>query len=290
VAAPDAEVDVDAALVRELLAQQHPDLAGLSIVEVASGWDNVVFRLGDELAVRLPRRDMGAVLAISEQRWLATLAPRLPIPVPAPIRVGQPGAGYPWTWSIVPWFHGEEAAIVDPSDWTATATQLGAFLAALHHPAPPDAPVNPLRGVPLAERAARLFEGLELLGGVVDRTAVEDLWSTLVATKPWAKPGVWIHGDLHPRNLVIADGRLAAVVDFGDMTSGDPATDLSVAWFWLPASVRPAFRQAAGGVDDDTWRRAKGWALALAIAHLGGDERVIPLGRRALDAVLADDA
>jgi len=290
VAAPEAEVEVDVALVRSLLAEQHPDLADLPIVETASGWDNVVFRLGNELAVRLPRRAMGALLAVNEQRWLPELAPKLPLPVPAPVRLGGPGSGYPWSWSVVPWFRGEEAARADPADWDDAAQELGRFLAALNQPAPSDAPISPYRGVPLVHRSARLDEGLDALGDQVDRRQVEALWATLVAAAPPTGPPVWVHGDLHPRNLVIADGRLAAVVDFGDITKGDRATDLSVAWFWLPASARPAFRRAVGGVDDDTWRRAKGWALALAIAHLGGDERVIPLGRAALDAVLADQA
>jgi len=288
-AEPDAEVDLTVGLVRDLLREQHPDLATLPIVEVASGWDNIVFRLGEDLAIRLPQRAMGALLAVNEQRWLAELAPGLPLPVPAPVRVGAPGMGYPWLWSVVPWFPGEEAAVADPTDWGDTAERLGAFLAALHCPAPSDAPVNPYRGVPLADRAARLAEGLDGLGDQVDRSQIEAQWAALVATPAWTGPPLWLHGDLHPRNLVVHRGRLAAVVDFGDMTAGDPATDLSVAWFWLPASVRSAFREAYGGADEDTWQRGKGWALALAVAHLGGDERVIPLGRRALDAVLAED-
>ncbi len=287
--APEAEVELSVELVRSLLAEQHPDLAHLPLTEVASGWDNVVFRLGDDLAVRVPRRAMGAVLAVGEQRWLGALAPRLPLPVPAPVRVGGPGAGYPWTWSVIPWFHGEEAARADPSDWEDTAVRLGAFLAALHQPSPPDAPFSACRGVPLSDRAERLVEGLDQLGDQVDRGRIEARWDRLVATPPWSGPPVWIHGDLHPRNIVVEGGRLAAVVDFGDMTGGDPAVDLSVAWFWLPPAVRPAFRDAVGGIDDDTWQRAKGWALALSVAHLCGDERVIPLGRHALDAVLADD-
>ena len=287
-AAPEAEVELGADLVRALLLEQHPDLAHLPIVPVASGWDNVVFRLGDHLAVRLPRRAMGAALAVHEQRWLPELAPGLPLPVPAPVRVGAPGRVYRWPWSVVPWFHGEEAARADPLDWMDTAERLASFLVALHRPAPPDAPVNPLRGRPLGERTSRLVAGLDELGDLVDRRRVEALWADLVATEAWDGPPLWLHGDLHPRNLIVDRGRLAAVVDFGDLTAGDPATDLSVAWFWLPAPAREVFRDVLGDVDDSTWRRAKGWALALAVAHLGGDEHVIPLGRHALEAVLAD--
>lgn len=289
VARPEAEVDVSAELVRALLAEQHPDLANLAIVEVASGWDNTVFRLGEELAVRLPRRAMGAVLAANEHQWLATLAGDLPLPVPAPVRVGKPALGYPWPWSVVPWFHGVEAAVADPADWVDAAERIGAFLAALHRPAPADAPPNPYRGVPLRDRSSLLFDGLDALGDHVDRPRIERAWTVLASTPGWGRPPVWLHGDLHPRNIVIHEGSLEAVIDFGDMTAGDPAVDLSVAWFWLPAAVRPAFRRAYGSADDDTWWRAKGWALALAIAHLGGDERVIPLGRHALEQVLTDE-
>ena len=287
-AAPDADLELDAELVHRLLLEQHPDLAHLPIAEVASGWDNVVFRLGSDLAVRMPRREVGAWLITSEQRWLAELAPTLPLPVPAPVRVGGPGLGYPWPWSIVPWFQGEEATCGEPRDWDQTARRLAAFLVALHRPAPADAPMSPYRGVPLAVRAPILTDGLNQLGGSVDRARIDAVWERLVATPAWPGPPVWIHGDLHPRNLVLDRGELAAVIDFGDMTAGDPAVDLSVAWFWLPAAVRPTFCEALGGVDDDTWARAKGWALALSIGHLCGDERVIQLGRRALAAVLDD--
>lgn len=287
-AAPDAEIEVSVALVRSLLASQRPDLADLEIREVASGWDNVVFRVGADLATRLPRRAVAVVLAANEQRWLAELSHHLPLPVPAPVFVGEPGPGYPWPWAIVPWFRGDEAARAEPTDWTDTAERFAAFLVALHQPAPGDAPPNPYRGVPLAGRAARFVEGLDEAGDAVDRAQIEERWAPLVATPEWPGPKVWLHGDLHPRNIIVHEGRLAAVVDFGDMTAGDPAVDLSVAWFWLPASVRDAFRSAYGGVDEDTWRRAKGWALALAIAHLGGDDRVIPLGQHALAAVLDD--
>jgi len=288
VAAPEAEIELSTEIVRSLLEAQHPDLARLPIVEAASGWDNVVYRVGEDLAARMPRRAMGALLAVHEQRWLAALAPGLPLPVQAPVRIGVPGVGYPWPWSIVPWFHGEEAAHAEPDDWPDTAERLAAFLTALHRPAPADAPVNPYRAVPLPDRAELLRAGLEQLGTAVDRPRIEVIWAALAATLPWSRPPVWVHGDLHQRNIVLRQGRLAAIVDFGDMTAGDPAVDLSVAWFWLPTTVRALFRSAYGGVDDDTWRRAKGWALALSIAHLCGDDRVIPLGRRALAAVLED--
>lgn len=288
---PAAEVELDATLVRDLLTEQHPDLAHLDLVEVAEGWDNVLFRLGDELALRLPRRAMGAALVAHEQRWLGVLAPRLPLPIPVPLRVGRPGLGYPWSWSITRWFPGRPAAVTPPGDLAEAAATLGRFLAALHVPAPPDAPANPYRGVPLAERSAVTLERIARLAGHLDAAATEAAWRSALTVPPWSGPPLWLHGDLHPANLVVDGGRLTAVVDFGDITAGDPATDLSVAWMLLPPAHRSAFRRAAGPVDDDTWARARGAALAHALACLASsadNPLMESVGRRTLDAVLAD--
>jgi aminoglycoside phosphotransferase (APT) family kinase protein len=149
---PAAEVSVSPALVRRLLEAQQPDLAHLPVRLMAYGWDNFMYRLGDELAVRLPRRAAAAGLIVHEQRWLPVVAPRLPLPVPAPVRAGRPALGYPWPWSIVPLLPGQLAAREPPADPARAAASLGRFLGALHVPAPPDAPANPLRGIPLAPR------------------------------------------------------------------------------------------------------------------------------------------
>ncbi|MGH9276026.1 MAG: aminoglycoside phosphotransferase family protein [Acidimicrobiales bacterium] len=291
-AAPDADVEIDASLVKALLEDQHPDLAGRPLVEVAPGWDNVIYRLGDDLTVRLPRRAMSAELVLHEQRWLPELAAGLPLPIPAPLRRGVAGRGYPWAWSIGPWFPGKPIEHRPPRDWREVATRLGEFLAALHKLAPPGAPANPYRGTPLRDRTARLEVGLEALGTTIERDLVLERWAAIVEAPAWSGPPLWLHGDLHSLNLLVNHGRLSAVIDFGDMTAGDPATDISAAWIVLPASVRHAFRAAAGGqspVDDDTWRRAQGWALALGIAYMAGDDRIAGIGRRAVDAVLGDD-
>lgn len=290
---PGAEVEIGEALVRSLLREQHPDLAELALVEIASGWDNVILRLGDDLTVRMPRRQAAAALVIHEQRWLPGLAARLPLPVPAPVRVGRPGAGYRWSWSINRWFPGDNALRTPPADPFQTAESLGAFLAALQTPAPPDAPPNPFRGVPLAARAAAVEERTGRLDGLIDGAATRACWAALVATPPWSGPPVWLHGDLHPGNLLVVGGRLSAVIDFGDITSGDPATDLAVAWMAFPPEARDEFRRARGGVDDDTWARSRGWALALSLAYLANSADMpafAALGRRTLAAVLADSA
>ncbi len=289
---PAAEIATDPALVRALLVEQHTDLADRTVVRLASGWDNDIYRLGDDLTVRLPRRGLAAVLTLNEQRWLPELAP-LPLPIPVPVRVGVPSEvlGYPWPWTVGPWLPGRPLEETAPSDLTAAAVGLGEFLAALHQPASADAPANPYRGVPLPDRAERFAQGVDDLGGTVDGPALHRLFDELVATPAWPGPPVWLHGDVHPLNLLVHEGRLAGVIDFGDLTAGDPASDLAGAWTFLPAPARDAFRAAAGArqpVDDHTWARARGWALALGVAMANGDDRVADFGRRALHAALHD--
>jgi aminoglycoside phosphotransferase (APT) family kinase protein len=265
---PAADVVVDAPLVQALLQEQHPGLAHLPPVKVAEGWDNVLFRLGNELAVRLPRRAASAKLIEHEQRWLPHLSSRLPVPVPVPLRVGVPGQMFGWAWSVVRWLPGQSLLHAGSMDPVATVTMLARFLRTLHQPAPADAPRNPWRGVPLDARTAALHEHLQQLDGVVDRAAVLDLWDRALSAPPWPGPPLWLHGDLHPGNLLIDDGRLAGVIDFGDLTSGDPATDLAIRWM-LPRSMRERFDARATGDDPEASRmRARGWALALGLAYL----------------------
>lgn len=269
---PSAEIDVDADLVRRLLADQHPDLADARVELVASGWDNVTFRLGDDLAVRLPRRSAAAELVEREQRWLPVLAPGLPLPVPVPVRVGRPTAYYPWSWSVVPWFDGRPAGTDPELDGELAARDLGAFLAALHRPAPAAAPTNPVRGIPLARRDDATKDRLARLPGDVDASALARRWEHCLAAPAWDGPPLWLHGDLHAHNVLSRQGRIVAVIDFGDITAGDPATDLAVAWSLLGPDDRPAFREAASTperpVDDAMWTRAEGWALSVGIALL----------------------
>ncbi|MBL1065240.1 aminoglycoside phosphotransferase family protein [Streptomyces sp. 7-21] len=287
---PAAEVSVSAGVVRELLAAQHPDLASAPVEVMTNGWDNLVCRLGEELLVRLPRRALAARLVRNEQQWLPILAPRLPLPVPAPVRTGKPGSGYPWAWSVVPYFPGETAAHRAPGDARAAAETLGAFLAALHRPAPPDAPVNEYRGVPLARRADRVAGQLAQLDGRPEREAAARVWREAVAAPGWDGPPLWLHGDLHPANILVSQDRISAVIDFGDLTSGDPASDLCVAWMLFPPRERAVFRQAYGGADDATWARARGWALALALVLMtrsADNPLMAGIGERTFAAVLA---
>lgn len=270
-------------LVRALLAEQHPDLADLPVSPLAAGWDNAVFRVGPELTARLPRRVEGVALIAHEQRWLPELAPRLPLPIPAPIRTGVPGCGYPWPWSVCPWFPGEPASTHPPADGDRAARDLGGFLAALHLPAPADAPANPYRGVPLAARDDRFRAAVEHLAGRPERLAppvrtwAVARWDELRQAPPWTGPAVWLHGDLHPHNLLVHEGRIRAVIDFGDLTAGDPATDLAVAWMLFAEPHRARLREVGHGADDATWARAEAWAVALAVAYLEGSPDGSPM-------------
>ena len=262
-----ATVDVDVALVRELLREQHPDLAGRRLARVDAGWDNAVFRLGDDLVVRVPRREPAALLILHEQRWLPELAPRLPLPVPEPVRVGRPGATHPWAWSVVRWLPGSSALTTPPDDPIAAARTLGAFLRALHEPAPPDAPPNPYRGIPLGDRDDLTRGWIDEVADRIDAARARACWEAHVALPRWDGPPLWLHGDLHPHNVIVRDGRVSAVIDFGDLCSGDPATDLGVAWMLFDADGRAALR-AAVRVDDATWERGRAWAISLAVAVL----------------------
>lgn len=258
---PAAEVAIDADRVRALLREQHPDLAPLRLEAVDSGWDNAIFRLGGTMAVRLPRRALAAQLIVHEQDWLPALAPRLPLPVPAPLRKGAPGAGYPWRWSIVPWIEGIAADLAPPA--AAQAPVLGHFLARLHVPAPPEAPRSALRGVPLAQRADAAAERMARLERKTSAITAEvrTLWDAALAAPMDVEP-TWIHGDLHARNVLVADGAIRGIVDWGDMAAGDRATDLAALWMLFESPRdREAARSAWGSVSEPTWARSKGWAI-----------------------------
>lgn len=282
---PKIEVDVPADLARALLADQHPDLADQLLHGRTFGWDNLTWRLGDDLALRFPVRELSSTLLDREQRWLPVLGPHLPVPVPVPVRRGRPALGFPWTWSVVAWVHGEQVAATPVPSRTAWAGELATALAALHVPAPPDAPVNPYRGVPLAERydvvAARLTPD------VPHADALRAALDAGLAASPWHRPPVWVHGDPHPGNLVSRDGHLAGLLDFGDLCSGDPASDLATAWLTFDAAGRDAFvarTQAAHGWDDATWTRARAWAASyvpVLLAHPDEYPVLAAVGRHA---------
>ena len=268
---PAVDVEITPELVVALLRGQHPDLADLTVRELANGWDNVLYRLGDDYTVRLPRRVEAAKLVRNEIRWLPELAPRLPLAIPAPARVGEPTSDYPYAWSVLPWFEGEAIGTSTLQEPVREAERLGGFLAALHQPAPSDAPRNPYRGIPLADRDQPTRDRLASLDRS-DGDLILAVWEDALAAAQWPGPPLWVHGDLHALNIVQREGALAAVLDFGDICSGDPATDLMIAWYLFGRVEREVVRTSADSsvrpVDDDMWRRGRGWAVSHALALL----------------------
>lgn len=280
-AKPAAEMVIDEELVRGLLADQvdaiMPGTSALPLALVAAGWDSEVWRIGDGLAARLPRRALAAPLIDHEHRALPRLAPRLEaagVRVPAPLVRGVPTTDFPWSWSVVPWIAGTRGLDVPRAVRTGWAGTLADALAALHAPAPDDHPVNPVRGVPLAARATAFGERLSQVAdaGALDGTTIARLaeqWAAGLDAATWDRAPVWIHGDLHPGNLLADAGTLVGIIDFGDVTAGDPAYDLAVAWLAFDDTGRAAFARATDGrYDGDTWIRARAWAAAVAVLLL----------------------
>lgn len=292
--------EIDDHLVRALVREQHPDLAGLDVREVVGGWDNQLWRLGEELAVRMPRTERAPSLLHKEHRWLPALAPRLPLPVPTPVRIGEPSARFPRPWTIATWVPGEPADR-SPISHGHAADTLANFLTALHVEAPADAPVSADRGVPLSRLTNGFEKGLAEVAsgsGTADLRKIRDIWDDALAAPDWQGPPLWLHGDLHPANVVVSDGTLSGVVDFGDMCSGDPAVDLAAAWVLLPAGAAARFFDAYAHTDEATIRRARalaaGRCLALILIGRAGDRGLPggkpnwgPAGWAALDRVLA---
>jgi aminoglycoside phosphotransferase (APT) family kinase protein len=291
-----AETDIDETLILRLLENQAPHLAGLRAVKVRDGWDNAVWRLGDVLAIRITRRAVAVDLHRHEQRWLPVLAPGLPLPVPAPVIVGLPSTQFPWPWSVVPWFEGDVAALMSPHPREARA--LGAFLAALHVPAPDEVAPNPARGGPLASRQAAVTTWAEqaLRSGneALIAEAVGLFNAGLLAAT--ATERVWIHGDLHPRNVLVDQGRLCAVLDWGDVTAGDAAADLAALWWLFDLDAHDDFWSGYRPVSPAMWHRARAWAAAFGLSFLSfalpddpttPDTQARDLGRRQLRRVVA---
>jgi aminoglycoside phosphotransferase (APT) family kinase protein len=285
------ELEIDASLVRRLLAAQFPEWAELSIESVPSaGTDNALYRLGDDMVVRLPRIHWAAEQPELEHEWLPRLAPVLPLAVPVPRALGAPDEGYPWHWSVCSWLDGENATLDRIVDQHDTATALGEFVAALHR-LDPDGGPEASRGVPLAQRDRRTREAIAQLADTFDVDALTLAWEAALDAPAWDGPPVWIHGDLQSGNLLALDGRLRAVIDWGCLGVGDPACDVMPAWTYFTAETRDAYR-AALPVDDATWARARGWALSVGVIALPYYVRSNPvlagIARRAIDEVLAD--
>jgi aminoglycoside phosphotransferase (APT) family kinase protein len=273
-----SDLVIDEDLVRAMLREQHPDLAELRLRPVDGGWDNQMWRLGEDMAVRIPRTPRAPSLLEQERRLLPELAPRLPLPVPVPVGLGEPSTLFPATWLVTTWVAGE------PADRTAiergphAAEALAGFLAALHEEAPEDAPVNPTRSVPLKQIGENAERGIEFWSTDANAAALHRIWSDALAAGEWHRPPVWIHGDLHPANVLVAEGTLTGVIDFGELCAGDPAADLAAVWMLLPEGAAQACLDAYPNADEATVLRARGWALLrafglLEVGHAGEQGR-----------------
>jgi aminoglycoside phosphotransferase (APT) family kinase protein len=289
------ELYIDPGLVRGLIADQFPQWAQLSIERVASpGTDNAIFRLGDELSVRMPRIGWAVGNAEKEAAWLPHIAGHLPVAVPVPIAVGLPDQGYPWAWTVAPWLPGVDAFQYPRPDPIVLARDLGAFVNALHTvdsaTGPPSDAPKARRGIPLRLRD-EIPDALARLAGIIDTNAASDAWERALEASDWTGRPVWIHGDLQATNLLIEDGRLTGVIDFGGLGVGDPAADLIPAWAIFDGPAREAFKSAMA-VDEATWARGRGWALSVGLValpyYLDTNPVIVEWSRRSIDAVLAD--
>ena len=285
--------EIDATLVGRLIRRQFPHWSGLPIAAAEpNGWDNRTFRLGPELLVRLPSADRYAAQVRKEHRWLPVLAPHLPLPIPFPVAMGEPDEGYPWNWSVYQWLGGTPASAARIVDLSEFAVVLARFLACLQKidpsEGPPPGPHNFFRGGPLEIYDAETRKAIATVQSMINAELATEVWETALATIWYGGP-VWIHGDVAAGNLLVSDGRLAAVIDFGCSGVGDPACDLVIAWTFLSGQSREAFRLALP-LDAGTWARGRGWALWKALITFAGnlqaDQAAAATARRVIDEVL----
>ncbi|MFI5805063.1 aminoglycoside phosphotransferase family protein [Streptomyces sp. NPDC051561] len=298
--ATESETDVrpasDTALARELVDSQFPEWAGLPLERVEPGGsDHVIHRLGTELAVRLPRHTGPLGHLAKEFAWLPRLAPHLSLAVPVPVAQGRPDFGYPWPWSVFRWMDGEVATVDALGDSPDAARELAGFLGELWgfgevcRPDPGAAAA--LAPEPLASRDRSTRADIEKVAEVFDADAMTAVWDTALAAAPWSRPPVWFHGDFHTGNLLTVGGRLSAVIDFGGLGFGDPASDLMMAFTLLNSPGRSVFRTNLD-VDDATWARGRGWALTCGLnaytTYAAGSPRIAAATARQITATLTD--
>jgi aminoglycoside phosphotransferase (APT) family kinase protein len=292
------EVDIDLSLARRLIANQFPLWAKLPVEPFPSaGTENMIYRLGDDMAIRLPRTPGAEVQLAKEHRWLPRLAPLLPLAIPIPLARGAPAEKYPSPWSVYRWLPGENMTLGPLANLDQGATEMAHFVAALQQidttGGPPPGRHNFFRGEPLAKRDEETRAAVTSLQGIINSDLALVAWEEALKAPAWSGPPVWIHGDLLPSNLLVVEGELSAVIDFGGLAVGDPACDLIVAWSTLSASTRHIFR-ATLGVDEATWARGRGWALSFGLIALPYYQVTNPelagIARTTIDEVLADHA
>ncbi|TGQ50494.1 aminoglycoside phosphotransferase family protein [Mesorhizobium sp. M1C.F.Ca.ET.193.01.1.1] len=288
------KLGIDTDLVRRLVDAQFPEWRHLPVSPVASGgWDNRTFHLGDEMTVRLPSAAPYSLQVEKEHRWLPQHAPHLPLPIPMPLAMGEPAAGYPWHWSVYRWIEGETAKTGQITDLRAFALSLADFLVALKRIDPTGGPApgqhNFHRGGPLTVYDGEARLAIAALEGEIDTQAATIVWEAALAAT-WHGSPVWFHGDVAWGNLLVHEGRLSAIIDFGTSGVGDPSCDLAIAWTFFEGESRKAFRDRIA-VDDATWARGRGWTLWKALITLAGhdaNQAEAEKSRRVIDEVLAD--
>ncbi len=286
-------IDITAHLVRALISTQFPAWSELPVRPVdRQGWDNRTFRLGEELTVRLPSAQGYAAAVTKEDRCLPGLARHVPLPVPEPVAVGAPGAGYPYAWSVRRWLPGDTVEVAPGVDRTRLARDLGDFLRDLRGAPPGRGPAagrhSYYRGCHPSVYGDEVEQALDRLADAVDVAACRAVWAQAL-TSAWPSAPTWFHGDVAVGNLLARNGTLSAVIDFGSSGVGDPACDLVMAWTYFTGEERKIFREAAG-LPDDTWHRARGWALWKALVTTAGLSGPDPEGRqrRVIGQVLDD--
>ena len=292
---PDGRGGIDADLVRRLVRSQFPQWGDLPIVPVeVDGWDNRTFHLGDDMTVRLPSAAGYAASVEKEQRFLPLLAPHLPLPIPVPLAKGKPGEGYPFHWSINRWLHGETASLERIADLRVFAADLAGFLVALQsvdaRGGPPAGAHSFFRGGSLATYDEETRRSIDALAGRIDGVRARAVWEVALATT-WTRDPVWFHGDVAAGNLLVEDGRLVAVIDFGTSGVGDPACDLVIAWTMFSGASRDSFRRALP-LDAGTWARARGWAFWKALITMAAKIETAPAAaeapRHEIEEVITD--
>jgi aminoglycoside phosphotransferase (APT) family kinase protein len=284
-------VDIDAALVARLVGSQFPRWADLPITAAEpNGWDNRTFRLGADLLVRLPSAEAYAAQVRKEHRWLPMIAPQLSLPIPVPLAMGEPGEGYPWNWSVYRWLDGLPASAASIPDLTQFAVAVAHFLVRLQRIDPTGGPLpgphNFFRGGPVETYDRETRDAIGAVRELINAELATEAWETALAAT-WQGAPVWVHGDVAAGNLLVRDGRLAAVIDFGSSGVGDPACDVTIAWTFLSGESREAFRTALP-LDTATWARGRGWALWKALITFAGNLDTDPAAAMAARRVIND--
>ena len=290
------QIYIDEPLVRELLAAQFPDWADLGLSRVESaGTENAIYRLGDDMAIRLPYLSANTIQIDKDHHWLPLLGPQLPLPIPIQVAKGAPHERYPSQWSICSWLPGKAAEFERLGDPSMAATELAKFIHALQNVEPAGGPEpgdhNFFRGIPLADRDDWTRTAIAESANLIDSRAVTAAWERDLSAPVWVEPPVWIHGDLSPDNLLALSGRLSGVIDWGGLAVGDPATDLLPAWNLFRSKSRGVFRDETQA-DDATWSRGRGLALSVALValpyYLKSNPVIVRWARRMIDEVLDD--